>query len=41
MYNLIEYSSNYSKTTGSLWFSPKDEGTDFNTNITNDIKVFN
>ena len=21
MYNLIEYSSNYSKTTGSLWFN--------------------
>ena len=40
MYNLIEYSSNYSKTKGSLWFSPKDEETDFNTNITNDIKVF-
>ena len=34
MYNLIEYSSNYSKTTGSLWFYSKDEGTNFN-NIEN------
>ena len=25
MYNLIEYSSNYSETTGSLWFYSKDE----------------
>ena len=25
MYNLIEYSSNYSETTGSLWFCSKDE----------------
>ena len=25
MYNLIEYSSNYSGTTGSLWFYSKDE----------------
>ena len=24
MYNLIEYSSNYSETTGSLWFYSKD-----------------
>ena len=36
MYNLIEYSSNYSETTGSLWFYSKDEGTDFNSNIAND-----
>ena len=28
-YNLIEYSSNYSETTGSLWFYSKDEGTNF------------
>ena len=35
MYNLIEYSSNYSKSTGSLWFYSKDEATDFNVNITN------
>ena len=28
MYNLIEYSSNYSETTGSLWFYSKNEATD-------------
>ena len=39
MYNLIEYSSNYSETTGSLWFYSKDEATDFNGNIVNVIKV--
>ena len=27
MYNLIEYSSNHSETTGSLWFYSKDEAT--------------
>ena len=31
MYNLIEYSDNYSKTSGSLWQYYKD---DFNDNIT-------
>ena len=36
MYNLIEYSSNYSETTGSLWFYSKDEVTDFNAVIGND-----
>ena len=36
MYNLIEYSSNYSETTGSLWFYSKDEATDFNADIVND-----
>ena len=30
MYNLIEYSSNYSETTGSLWFYIKYEEIDFN-----------
>ena len=42
MYNLIEYSSNYSETTESLWFYSKDESTDFNNNIanTNDFKSF-
>ena len=33
-YNLIEYSLNYSETTGSLWFHSKDEATNFN-NIEN------
>ena len=35
MYNLLEYSSNYSDTTGSLWFYSKDEETDFNNIIEN------
>ena len=36
MYNLIEYSSNYSETTGSLWFYSKGEATPFNIDIVND-----
>ena len=42
MYNIIEYSSNYSETTRSLWFYSKDEATDFNNNIANtdDFKSF-
>ena len=41
MYNLIESSSNYSETTGSLWFYSKDEATDFNNNAnTNHFKSF-
>ena len=36
MYNLIEYSSNYSETRGSLWFYSNDEVTNFNANIVND-----
>ena len=42
MYNLIEYSSNHSKTTGSLWFYFKGEATNFNTDIENndDFKYF-
>ena len=35
MYNLLEYSSNYSDTTGSLWFHLKDEATNFNNDIRN------
>ena len=35
MYNLIEYSSNYSETTRSLWFYSKDETTIFNAGIVN------
>ena len=40
--NLVEYSLNYSETTGSLWFYSKDEATDYNNNIanTNDFKSF-
>ena len=42
MYNLIEYSSNYSETTGYLWFYSKDEGINFYADITNtdEIKSF-
>ena len=35
MYSLIEYSSNHSKTTRSLWSYSKDEETNFNTDIVN------
>ena len=35
MYNLIEYSANYSETTGSLCFYLKDEATNFNVDIAN------
>ena len=35
MYNLIEYSSNYSETTGSFWFYSKDQATNFNADIAN------
>ena len=33
MYNLIEYSLNYSETTGSLCFYSKDEAVNFNGDI--------
>ena len=36
MYNLIEYNSSYSETTGSLWFYSKDEATGFNADIATD-----
>ena len=35
MYNLIQYSSNYSETTRSLWFYSKDEAPNFNADIGN------
>ena len=35
MYNPIEYSSNYSETTGSLWFCPNDKVSNFNAGIAN------
>ena len=35
MCNLIEYSSNYFETTGTLWFYSKDEEADFNAVIAN------
>ena len=42
IYNLIEYSSDYSKTTGSLCFYSKDEATNFDNNIesTDNLKPF-
>ena len=42
MYNLIEYSLNYSNATGSLWFYSKDEAANLNAIIanTNDFKFF-
>ena len=36
MYNLIECSSNYSKTIGILWVYSKDEATNINEDIVND-----
>ena len=43
MCNLLEYSSNYSDTAGSLWFYSKDEATNFNADIAdgNNLKSFN
>ena len=35
IYNLTEYSSNYSETKGSLWFYSKDEATNFDADIAN------
>ena len=35
MYNLTEYSSNYSEPTGSLWFYSEDEASNVNNNIAN------
>ena len=35
MYDLIEYSSNYSKTAGSFQFHSKNEATGFNNNTAN------
>ena len=42
MYNLIEFSSNYSKTTGSFQFYSEDEATNFNADVanTNNFKSF-
>ena len=43
MYNLIDYSSNYSKTTASLWYYSKDKATNSNADIanTNNFKSLN
>ena len=36
MYNLLEHSSNYSRTIGSLWSYSQDGATNFNADIAND-----
>ena len=36
-HNLVKYCSNCSETTGGLWFYSKDEPTNINANIANDI----
>ena len=36
VYNLIEYSDNYSDTSGSLWQFKRDEVTDKNASLTID-----
>ena len=35
IYNLLEFSSNYSEATGCLWFYAKVEATNFNADIPN------
>ena len=35
MYNLVEYSSNYTGTTGSFWFYSEDEATNSDADIGN------
>ena len=40
MYNLIDYSLNYSDTADILWFQSKDEATNFDSDIAN-IDAFN
>ena len=34
MYNFLVYSSNYSETTGILWFNSKNKATNFKNHIT-------
>ena len=43
IFNVIDYSWNYSETTGGLWFYSKNEGNNFNVDIanTNSFKYFN
>ena len=40
MYNLLENSSDYSKTAGSLWFHSKGEATNFIAGDNNNLKSF-
>ena len=37
MYNVIEYSSNYSDTTGRLWYDTKDVATNFDSDIAKNV----
>ena len=37
MYNLLGYNSNYSDTTGSLWFYSKNSPTNFNADIGDNV----
>ena len=37
IYNLIEFNSNYSDTTGSLYFFSKNEVTDFHNDVANTV----
>ena len=41
MYNLLEYSKNYRKTTGSLWNYYRDEPNDFSANNYDDNPITN
>ena len=43
IFNVIDYSWNYSETTGGLWFYSKNEANNFNVDIanTNSFKYFN
>ena len=35
IYNFLEYSWNYSKTTGNLWLYSKDQATTFDSDVAN------
>ena len=43
IFNVIDYSWNYSETTGGLWFYSKNEANNFNVDIanTNSFEYFN
>ena len=41
MYNFLEYSKNYGKTTGSLWNYYRDEPNDFPANSYNANSIIN
>ena len=39
LHNLLDYSSNYCETTGTLWIYCKDEETDVKNNIAKTLKI--